>query len=522
MRPALITILPMLAAAVLVMVGGERMARRDVETRSPADRERLLDFDEAFRAELARLDILYLSHLKNLTDLAHKNSDELSTQAAGISGVSLIRIFTSKKRNNRNQTIDPKRTARNIPEIELSGDKHKFHSSKASVLDAKMLVNPLPEEGSWLTTSNPNFRLHCRTPETGVLIVFVIDVPEVRSRTKTHLTSWIETPLTPLREAGEQVSIESPVMGELASLNLKHRGPAASIIPIRTLFGEWQIRSWDGLTITRTHDPSIMAITTTIAILLLASGIVLFLQQKRAIKLATERVSFVNRVSHELGAPLTNLSLNLDLATESLTERPQESRRRLHIVAEEIERLSRLVANVLTFSHCERESLVLKPSNCVPADVIQRVIESFRPALERRGIVIETNISAKDTVFLDADALSQITGNLISNVEKYASEGNWLGLKCEIQSEKLTLEVSDRGNGIPKEARKRIFLPFERVRQSINEGSSGTGLGLSIARDLARRMGGDLELLESSENTTFRLQVSAPPPLDTNPSTDTP
>jgi signal transduction histidine kinase len=522
MRPALITILPMLAAAILVMVGGERVARRDVETRSPADRERLLDFDEVFRAELTRLDNLYLSHLDSLTDIAHNNPDDLSAQAAEVRGVRLIRIFTDKSKKNKNETIEPKRTTQKIPEIQLTGGKQPFHSKGASILDADMLKNPLPEKGNWLATSDPNFRLHCRTPELGVLLVFVIDVPEVRKSTTAHLTSWIETPLTPLREAGEQVSIESSAMGQLASLNLTHRGPAASIIPIRTLFGEWQIRSWDGLVITRSHDPSIMAIATTFAILLLASGIILFIQQKRALKLAAERVSFVNRVSHELGTPLTNLSLNLDLATESLTERPQEARRRLNIVGEEIERLSRLVANVLTFSHSERDSLVLKPTPCVPADVIRRVIESFHPALERRGIVIETNISAEDTVILDPDALSQITGNLISNVEKYASDGQWLGLTCELESNTLTLEVSDRGKGIPKEARQRIFLPFERVRQSINEGSSGTGLGLSIARDLARRMGGDLKLLESTENTTFRLQVSAPPPPIINSSTASP
>ncbi len=522
MRPALITILPMLAAAILVMVGGERVARRDVETRSPADRERLLDFDEAFRAELTRLDNLYLSHLDSLAKVAHEAPGDLSAQASGINGVRLIRIFTDKSKKNRNDTIEPERSMEKIPEILLSGDKHPFHSKSATILDAEMLKNPLSEKGNWLATSDPNFRLHCRTPELGVLVVFVIDLPEVRQATTAHLTSWIETPLTPLREAGEQVSIESSTMGQLTSLNLTQRGPAASIIPIRTLFGEWQIRSWDGLVITRSHDPSIMAIATTIAILLLASGIILFLQQKRALKLASERVSFVNRVSHELGTPLTNLSLNLDLATEFLTERPQETRRRLHIVAEEIERLSRLVANVLTFSHSERDSLVLKPTHCVPADVIQRVIESFRPALERRGIIIETNISAEHTVFLDPDALSQITGNLISNVEKYASDGHWLGLTCQIQSETLTLEVSDRGKGIPKDARQRIFLPFERVQQSINEGSSGTGLGLSIARDLARRMGGDLELLESTDNTTFRLQVSAPPPPVINSSTVAP
>jgi signal transduction histidine kinase len=516
MRPVFITILPMLAAAILVMVGGERLARRDIETQSPADNERLINFDEAFREELTRLDNLYLSHLDSLTKIFLTNPDDLSKQAEKISGVCMIRIFADKHKKNKNETIELRRTNQKIPEIQIAGGKQPFNPNSASILDATMLQTPLPEKGTWLATSNPNIRLYCRTPQPDYLIVFVIDIAQVRKTNILHLVEWIEIPLTPLREAEEKVSIESSTMGQLASLNLAQRGPASSIIPIRTIFGEWQIRSFDGIVITRSYNPSIMAIATTLAVLLLASGIVLFSQQKRALKLAAERVSFVNRVSHELGTPLTNISLNLDLATESLTGQPHEARRRLNIVGEEIERLSRLVSNVLTFSHSERDSLILKPTPCVPADVIHHVIESFRPALMRRDIVIETNISAEHAVFLDPDALSQIISNLISNVEKYASEGHWLKVTCEVRSDILSLEVSDRGKGIPKDARQRIFLPFERVRQSINEGSSGTGLGLSIARDLAHRMGGDLVLLDFSEINTFRLQIPATQPPATN------
>jgi signal transduction histidine kinase len=520
MRPALITILPMLAAAILVMVGGERMARRDVETRSPADRERLLDFDEAFRAELARLDDLYLGHLDKLTEAAHsRKPDELSALAAEITGVRLIRIFRDKGKN-KDDTIRPGLDTRRLPEIVLTNGKRPFDPNRASVLDVAMLDEALPATSKWLATSDPGLRLHCRTPEKGVLVVILIDVPAVHKATSSHLTRWIETPLTPLREAGERVLIESLAAGPLATIGPTQHGPAASIIPIRTLFGEWQIRSWDGLFVTRSHDPAVITVAATLFILLFASGVMLFIQQKRALKLAAERVSFVNRVSHELGTPLTNLSLNLDLATESLSARPAEARRRLGLVAEEIERLSRLVANVLTFSRRERDSLVLKPVRCLPAEVIWSVIESFRPALERRGIVIETDISAANPILLDPDALSQIAGNLVSNVEKYAADGHWLGLTCFVEADFLVLEVRDRGKGIPANARQRIFVPFERVLDATNEGASGTGLGLSIGRDLARRMGGDLELLESTEGAAFRLRTPAPPSLALVSSTD--
>ena len=508
MRAALVTLVPMLAAAVLVMVGGERMARREVETRTLFDRQRLLDLDETFRAELSRLDAVYLELLSGLTTVALSDRPDLvAAEALNVSGVRLIRMF---HKNGKDLSILPDWKRSDLPEIELSTGKHPLNFEKAVVLAASMLDEPLPPKGKWIATADAKYLVHCHQPATETLAVFLIDRASVCERIASHLSTWLKTPLTPIREAGGSLIVDSPQGSPQIALGSEQHGPAASIIPIRTNFGDWQIRTWDGLVVTQSHDPATLALATTLAALLTGSGVVLMLQQKRALKLASERVFFVNRVSHEFGAPLTNLSLNLDLATDFLTSRPEEARRRLGLVAEEIERLSRLVANVLTFSHRERDTLELKQVSCVPEEVIQRVIESFRPSLERRGIGIEVEFSANEPVRIDPDALSQITGNLLSNVEKYAATGKWLGLNCTVTEDFLTLEVRDRGEGIPAAARQRVFIPFERVLQTTNEGASGTGLGLSIARDIARRMGGELELLESEIGATFRLRVPAP------------
>ena len=69
------------------------------------------------------------------------------------------------------------------------------------------------------------------------------------------------------------------------------------------------------------------------------------------------------------------------------------------------------------------------------------------------------------------------------------------------------VEVEDDGPGIPAEARKRVFLPFERGGSLVNEGTSGTGLGLAISRELAERMGGRLELVPSDRGAKFRLVI---------------
>lgn len=515
MRPALVSLVPMLAAAVLVMVGGERVARRETETRTPADRSRLLDLDAAFRAELARLDELYATHLEHLAKAsASGKPDELRVQAEGLQGVRLLRVFRKDGKEIKDLRIQPDLNGPRLPEVELSNGRRPLDPNQALIMDAVFLEYPDYWDEKWLPTYHPDLMAYRRLPEPGVMVVILVSRSQFHERTASYLSHWLETPLTPMREAGERLLIEGPDGSTLVSLGPERHGPAASIIPIRSLFGNWQIRSWDGLEVARTHDSATLILASTLAVILLASGVVLMHQQKNALKLAAERVSFVNRVSHEFGAPLTNLSLNLDLAAEVLTSRPSEAQRRLGLVAEEIGRLSRLVANVLTFSRRERDSLELKPAACIPDQILQQVVESFRPALERRGIRIESELAAAQAVRLDPDALSQITGNLLSNVEKYAAGGNWLGLASRIEDGFLILEVSDRGEGIPASHRQRVFTPFERVLQATNEGASGTGLGLSIGRDLARRMGGELELLDSDVGARFQLRIPAPPAAD--------
>lgn len=179
MRPALITILPMLAAAVLVMVGGERMARREVETRTPADRGRLLDFDEAFRKELASLDTFYLKNLDRLAGLAlHKEADIVSKEAGDVIGVRQIRIFPD---TGKDRTINGSRETRKLPEVVLKDGKRPFNPNTASVLDPAMFDESLPAAGKWLSTSDPDLRLNCRTSKSGTFLVFLIDIRAVHA-----------------------------------------------------------------------------------------------------------------------------------------------------------------------------------------------------------------------------------------------------------------------------------------------------------------------------------------------------
>jgi signal transduction histidine kinase len=323
------------------------------------------------------------------------------------------------------------------------------------------------------------------------------------------MRGWVKQHFVPLEARAGGDRIVGPGNSVLTSVGVgtgKTDRLPDFVLPMNPRFASWQLVSWDGWETKQTNDLRTLAGSAALAILVGLLGIGIFVQQRRALKLAEQRVSFINRVSHELRAPLTNILLNVDLAADDLNEQ-EESLRRLALVQEEGHRLSRLIDNVLTFSRHEQKRLTMHPRPCVPADVIGAVLEQFSAALERRSIRVELVGTIAESCVFDPDAFSQILTNLVSNVEKYAADGAYLGIASKLEGGRLTVTVTDRGAGIPAAEAEKVFRPFYRMRHEVSEGATGTGLGLSIARELASRMGGELRLRPSDIGAVFELWI---------------
>lgn len=233
-------------------------------------------------------------------------------------------------------------------------------------------------------------------------------------------------------------------------------------------------------------------------------------ESRRVALEATRRVDFVNRVSHELKTPLTNIRLHAELLEEALPDDP-EAARRVRIIVAEVRRLARLIGNVLAFSRHRRGAPELRPALGSPDEVIRETLEGFRPSLAQRGVEAELRLGAPGPARFDRDALEQILGNIIGNVEKYAATGRYLGIASTQDGAATTIEVADRGPGIPPAQAERIFEPFERLTDRLSEGASGTGLGLPIARDLARAHGGDVTCRRTDAGgATFVITLATP------------
>jgi signal transduction histidine kinase len=231
----------------------------------------------------------------------------------------------------------------------------------------------------------------------------------------------------------------------------------------------------------------------------------------REIREARQRVTFVNQVSHELKTPLTNIRMYAELLDDRMVEEDETARAYVGVIVSESQRLSRLIANVLSLARQGRGQLAARPSPVRVDDAVADVLARFRPHLLSRGVGIAFSPGATPAeVLLDADAMGQILGNLLGNVEKYAASGGRVDVATASEGDTTVVDVADRGPGIPAWARERVFKPFFRLSNRVTEGVAGTGIGLSIARDLARLHGGDLVLLPGGPGASFRLTLHTP------------
>jgi signal transduction histidine kinase len=516
--------LPQLTLALLLLVagsilaGGVWLARRQETIRIIPDRAAARNFAGNVAEQTVRLERLYENHLRqiagaiDLRDLAA--SRHASARIMGICQVSILRGDGAREADEHIIVMKP-RAGANWIEPTLR-ERRTGRPRAQTWLPAMELLNNGLEHAGWIDEPGQPLFFWQRRDWENVVIVFLLDRAEIADAIDGWFNAWIASG-TAKTFAGVStgggahrfLGARDRVLANAGALVDPVSEPDF-LLPVRGRFGTWQLASFDPREIRQMHDLPTIIGACALAFFIVSIACAVFVQQRRAAALASQRVSFVNRVSHELRTPMTNMLLNIDLALEANDQATPETKRRLGLVQEETRRLARLIDNVLTFSRHERGKLRTETRACVPAAVIDAVVEQFAASLERRGLELRVVGALHETCELDADALAQILANLLSNAEKYVP-GGVIEVASALDDGVLQIIVSDNGPGIPRDAAERIFRPFERLGSRLNEGSTGTGLGLSIARDLARAMGGTLQLRPSVRGAAFELCVPAPP-----------
>ncbi|GLC25727.1 sensor histidine kinase [Roseisolibacter agri] len=223
------------------------------------------------------------------------------------------------------------------------------------------------------------------------------------------------------------------------------------------------------------------------------------LELRRQHALAEERRNFVAAVSHELRTPLAHMVLLSETMLGPAAQTSEQRRRWLHVIHRESMRLARLVDNVLLHARGEHHELPLERRWVDACDVVDEVVGHMGAAAAARGAQLCGVTPARCSVYVDPDALRQILLNLLDNAIKYGPDGQTVTVTLNaptVADPVLRLTVDDQGRGVPARDRRRVWSPFVRLEDRAGS-TGGSGLGLSVVRDLARRHGGRVEILDA-------------------------
>ena len=214
-------------------------------------------------------------------------------------------------------------------------------------------------------------------------------------------------------------------------------------------------------------------------------------------QLSENRTVMIAGISHDLRTPLTRLGLAVEMLDED--SNPELIARIRH----NLDTMNSLIRQFLQFSRGAE-------GECPVQLDLWQMIESLAADMKLEGSKLQLHRNDPPCVyFADAVALERVLENLLKNAVQHG-DSKPIDVDLHCNEEEVTIEISDRGPGIPPEEVQAVFRPFHRLGSARTRTSSGSGLGLAIASQLAQKHGWSIELLPRDGGGT-RAKLSLPP-----------
>ena len=224
------------------------------------------------------------------------------------------------------------------------------------------------------------------------------------------------------------------------------------------------------------------------------------------------RRSFTANISHELKTPMTTIGGFIDGILDG-TIPPERQNHYLRIVSGEIQRLSRLVHNMLTLSQIEAGERTIQPTEVEVTGLVTSTLLGFEQRLEEKHIeVVGLDTDDRYWVLADADLLQQVVYNLVDNAVKFINEGGTLSFDFYTEGDNIMVAVRNTGTGVLPEEIPRLFDRFYKTDRSRSLDKNGVGLGLSICRSIMNAHEGEIFVRSRpGEYTEFVFGLRADP-----------
>ena len=222
-------------------------------------------------------------------------------------------------------------------------------------------------------------------------------------------------------------------------------------------------------------------------------------------ELSIQKDAFLSQVSHELRTPMTSIrAFSEILMIDDLAS--EERQNYSGIIRDESQRLTRLLDDLLDLSVLENGQVVLNEATLSLHEVLERAVNASSSLTKGKLTIIRDPDREDVSLHTDADRLSQVFINLITNACKYCdAEAPELAIKVRRTKTRVTVDFIDNGGGIPARSRGVIFEKFARLTDHASAGSAG--LGLAICREVMGRLGGNIDYLPGQQGAAFRVTL---------------
>lgn len=219
----------------------------------------------------------------------------------------------------------------------------------------------------------------------------------------------------------------------------------------------------------------------------------------------TLRTDFIANVSHELKTPLAVMgNYATMLQCPGITE--EEKKEYAKAISEAARRLAQLITNILKLNKLENQQIF---PNTEDYDLSEQLCESllqFEDVWEKKNLNIETDIADGVRIRSDAELLSLVWNNLISNAIKFTPQGGAIGLRLKTQGNDVIVSISDTGCGIKPEVGQHIFEKF--YQGDTSHATQGNGLGLALVKRVVDILGGEIGVQSVFEQgSTFTVKI---------------
>lgn len=197
-------------------------------------------------------------------------------------------------------------------------------------------------------------------------------------------------------------------------------------------------------------------------------------------------------VSHDLRTPLTSIRASVDSLLEEEIDWDKRALREFHlIISEEVERLTKLIRNLLEMARIEAGEL--KPSKRwgSVSEIFGNVLDRTSAATQHHKVRVDLD-DGLPLVKVDSRLIAEALTNLIENAAKYSQPGTEIVLQGRIDEGQMIISVKDQGEGLAPDERERVFDKFYRSTRPKKQYKEGTGMGLAITRGIVEAHGGKI------------------------------